>query len=111
MKVNFGISSGLCVELEAKGRCCCWALVFAEVSLTLSPALVGSLGKGHQYVASFFVLDHNWARQEENSTVRLQERGETEQHQPWSFFSKLPLQSPAAAFACQLQHFSSLICS
>lgn len=89
MKVNFRISSGLCVELEARWRCCCWTLVFAEVSLT-SPGGLRSLGKVHQYVAPFFVLDHNWAREEENSTVSLQERGETEQHEAWSLFPNYP---------------------
>lgn len=70
-----------------------------------------SLGKVHQYVAPFFVVDHSWARQEENNTVSFQESSEAEQHQAWNLFSRLPLISPAAAFTCQLQHFSSLICT
>lgn len=100
------------MELEARWRCCCWTLVFAEVSLTLSPVLVewGLWGKCISMWPHFFVVDHNWARQEENNTVSLQESGEAEQHQAWSLSSKLPLISPAAAFACQLLHFS-LICS
>ena len=81
MKVNFGTSNGLWVELEAKWRCCCWALHLAEVSLTLLSGLVGSLGKAHEFVAPFFGVDHNWAKWEESNTVSIQARCKVPQHQ------------------------------
>lgn len=114
MKVNFGMSNRLRVELEARWRCCCWALLLAEVSLTLTSGLVGSLGKAHESVAPFLGGDHKWVKREESNTVSIQARYKAAQHQAWSFFSRLPPISSAAAFAaraCQLQHFFSLICN
>lgn len=114
MKVNFRVSNMLWVELEARWRCCCWDLLLAEVSLTLSSSLVGYLGNEHETMASFFGVDHSWAKPEETNAGSIRARCEAAQHQAWRLFSKLPPVSPAAAFAaraCQLQCFSSFICS
>ena len=58
MKINFGMSNMPWVELEARWKCCFWALLLAEVSLTLLSGLAASLGKVHKSVAPFFGVDH-----------------------------------------------------
>lgn len=73
MKVNFGMSNMLWVELEARWRCLFWALLLAEVSLTLLSGLVASLEETHACMAPFFGVDHNWTKQEESNAVSISE--------------------------------------
>lgn len=67
------MSNMLWVELEARCGCHFWALLLAQVSLTLLSGVVACLGERHGSMAPFFGVDHNWAKQEESNAVSISE--------------------------------------